>query len=53
MTSSIMGVGATRRLTAVRWSVAKQVVFAWVLTIPGAAFAAAIVYYLANAIIHI
>jgi PiT family inorganic phosphate transporter len=53
MTTSIMGVGATRRLTAVRWSVAQQVVFAWVLTIPGAAITAAVAYYLANTIIHI
>ena len=40
MTSSIMGVGATRRLSAVRWSVAQQVALAWVLTIPGAAISA-------------
>ena len=40
MTSSIMGVGATRRLSAVRWSVAQQVGMAWVLTIPGAAISA-------------
>jgi PiT family inorganic phosphate transporter len=36
ITGAIMGVGATRRLTAVRWGVARQVVLAWVLTIPGA-----------------
>jgi inorganic phosphate transporter, PiT family len=33
--SSIMGVGATRRLSAVRWGVAGQIVAAWVLTWPG------------------
>ncbi|HEX7463338.1 MAG TPA: inorganic phosphate transporter, partial [Actinomycetota bacterium] len=32
--SSIMGVGATRRLSAVRWGVAGQVVMAWILTWP-------------------
>jgi PiT family inorganic phosphate transporter len=36
ITGAIVGVGATRRLTAVRWGVASQVVWAWVLTIPGA-----------------
>jgi inorganic phosphate transporter, PiT family len=36
ITGAIVGVGATRRLSAVRWGVASQVVWAWVLTIPGA-----------------
>lgn len=44
MTTSIMGVGASRRLSAVRWSVAQRVAMAWVLTIPGAAISAAIAY---------
>jgi PiT family inorganic phosphate transporter len=51
MTSSIMGVGATRRLSAVRWSVARQVGAAWILTIPGAAISAFVVYLIANAIV--
>jgi PiT family inorganic phosphate transporter len=51
MTSSIMGVGATRRLSAVRWSVARQVGAAWILTIPGAALSAVVVYLIANAIV--
>jgi PiT family inorganic phosphate transporter len=50
MTSSVIGVGATRRLSAVRWGVANQVVSAWVLTIPGAALTAWIVYQVARAI---
>ena len=37
-----MGVGATRRLSAVRWGVAGNIVFAWVLTIPAAAAVAAL-----------
>lgn len=37
ITGSIVGVGATRRLSAVRWGVAGQIVWAWVLTIPAAA----------------
>jgi len=32
-----MGVGATRRLSAVRWSLARNIVWAWILTIPAAA----------------
>ena len=34
ITGAIVGVGATRRLSAVRWGVARQIVWAWVLTIP-------------------
>ena len=42
ITGAIVGVGASRRLSAVRWGVAGDVVRAWVLTIPGA-FAIAVV----------
>lgn len=42
ITSAIMGVGATRRLSAVRWGVAKNIGVAWVLTIPMAALVAAV-----------
>jgi PiT family inorganic phosphate transporter len=52
MTSSIMGVGATRRLSAVRWGVARDVVLAWVLTIPGAAASAWVVYHIAHAVVR-
>ncbi|TBR17117.1 MAG: inorganic phosphate transporter, partial [Chitinophagaceae bacterium] len=48
ITSSIMGVGATRRLSAVRWGVARTIVAAWVLTIPAAAAVAAGFYELAR-----
>ena len=44
ITGAIVGVGAARRLSAVRWGVARTVVWAWVLTIPGAALIAAITY---------
>jgi PiT family inorganic phosphate transporter len=44
ITSSIMGVGATRRLSAVRWGVAGNIVGAWVLTFPGAGLLAAVTY---------
>ena len=41
---AIMGVGATRRLSAVRWGVATRIVWAWVVTIPAAALTAAVAY---------
>jgi PiT family inorganic phosphate transporter len=44
ITSAIMGVGATKRLSAVRWGVAKNIGIAWVLTIPMAAGVAALMY---------
>jgi PiT family inorganic phosphate transporter len=48
ITSAIMGAGATRRLSAVRWGVARTIVTAWVLTIPAAALVAALFYELAR-----
>jgi phosphate/sulfate permease len=48
ITSSVMGVGATRRFSAVRWGVAGNIVFAWVLTIPAAAIVAAGVWFIIN-----
>jgi PiT family inorganic phosphate transporter len=44
ITGAIMGVGATHRLTAVRWGVARQIVWAWVLTIPISAAISAATY---------
>ena len=44
ITSSVMGVGATRRLSAVRWGVARSIITAWVVTIPAAATIAAAFY---------
>ncbi len=46
ITGSIMGVGSLRRLSAVRWGVAGQIVWAWILTIPCAAALSALAYYL-------
>jgi PiT family inorganic phosphate transporter len=51
ISSSIMGVGATRRFSAVRWGVAGNIVMAWVLTIPAAAVVAAIVYAILNPVL--
>ena len=45
ITSAIMGAGATKRFSAVRWGVAKSIVTAWVLTFPMAGLAAAICFY--------
>ena len=42
ITGAIVGVGATRRLSAVKWGVAGRIVWAWVLTIPAAGFMAAL-----------
>ncbi len=44
ITGAIMGVGATKRLSAVKWGLAGRILWAWVLTIPVAAFVAAAVY---------
>ena len=44
ITGAIVGVGSTRRLSAVRWGVAGRIVWAWVLTIPAAAVVAAVTY---------
>ncbi|MDR2113957.1 MAG: inorganic phosphate transporter [Bifidobacteriaceae bacterium] len=44
ITSAIMGAGATRSMSAVRWGVAKNIVFAWVLTIPAAGFTAVVCF---------
>jgi PiT family inorganic phosphate transporter len=43
---AIMGVGATKRLSAVRWGIAGTMLWAWILTIPASALVAAACYYL-------
>jgi len=50
ITGAIIGVGSTRRLSAVRWGIAGQIVWAWILTIPAAAGIAAITFYILAAI---
>ena len=44
ITSAIMGVGSTQRLSAVRWGVAGNIVVAWVLTLPAAALVSGLLY---------
>ena len=46
ITGAIVGVGASRRLSAVRWGVTRRILWAWVLTIPGAATLGALLYQL-------
>lgn len=46
ITGAIVGVGATRRVSSVRWGVAGGIVWAWILTIPASATAAALTYWL-------
>ena len=48
ITSAVMGVGATKRLSAVRWGVARTIIAAWVFTFPGAALVAAVAYWIAH-----
>jgi inorganic phosphate transporter, PiT family len=48
ITGAIMGVGATKRLSAVRWGVTINLLWAWILTIPVSALLAALVYYIAT-----
>lgn len=49
ITTSIMGVGATRRLSAVRWGVARKIVMAWIITLPACIVIAWGSYYVLKA----
>ena len=50
ITGAIVGVGSTRRLSAVRWGVAGQIVWAWILTIPASAVIGALTYGIVTAL---
>ncbi|MGP3983406.1 inorganic phosphate transporter [Streptomyces sp. KR80] len=50
ITSAIMGVGATKRVNAVRWGVAKNIIAGWFITMPAAAVVAALSYWIVNLI---
>ena len=52
ITSAILGVGATRRLSAVRWGVGLNIVTAWIFTIPGAGIVAALCYQLIHLVVR-
>lgn len=51
ITGAIVGVGLSRRMTAVRWGLASRIVWAWVLTIPCAALMAAMAYHLGRLVL--
>ena len=51
ITASILGVGATKRLSAVRWGVAGNIAVAWVLTIPAAALFAAVAFWVIHPLV--
>jgi PiT family inorganic phosphate transporter len=46
ITGAIIGVGATTKMSAVRWGVAYRIAWAWILTIPGSSLMAALIWYL-------
>jgi inorganic phosphate transporter, PiT family len=50
ITGSIVGVGAARRLSAVRWNVAQSIIVAWFITLPAAAAVSSLVYFLTRGI---
>jgi PiT family inorganic phosphate transporter len=52
ITGAIVGVGATHRLSAVRWGVARRIVWAWILTIPASGAMAALTFYIIRAFHH-
>jgi PiT family inorganic phosphate transporter len=53
ITGAIVGVGATNRLSAVRWGLAGRIVWAWVVTIPAAALMAAISFWILHLFVQI
>jgi len=46
ITSAVMGVGAIKRLSAVRWGVTRRILYAWLFTLPGAAILATVIYWI-------
>ncbi|BAH06301.1 inorganic phosphate transporter [Clostridium kluyveri] len=50
ITTAIMGVGASKRFSAVRWAVVKDIVFAWIVTIPGCALISGVLVFLVELI---
>ena len=52
ITGAIVGVGAARRVSAVRWNVASSIVVAWIFTIPASALVAAITYFAVSFVVR-
>ncbi len=53
ITSAVMGVGATKRFSAVRWGVARSILIAWVLTFPMAGLSAACFYWVCHFLLEV
>jgi PiT family inorganic phosphate transporter len=53
ITGAIVGVGATQRLSAVRWGLAGRIVWAWIVTIPASAIMAALSYWILAAAVRL
>jgi hypothetical protein len=53
ITGAIVGVGATHRLSAVRWGIAGRIVWAWVLTIPASAVLAMVIFLALDAFVKL
>ena len=53
ITSAVMGVGASKRFSAVRWGVARSIVTAWVLTFPAAGLVAAVCYWVTHLFLEV
>ena len=53
ITSAVMGAGATKRLSAVRWGVARSIVMAWVFTFPMAGLVAAAAYWVSHLLLEV
>jgi PiT family inorganic phosphate transporter len=51
ITGAIVGVGASRRLTAVRWGITRRILWAWILTIPGAALIGTAIFHLVRVLL--
>jgi PiT family inorganic phosphate transporter len=52
VSGAVMGAGATKRLSAVRWGVAGNIVIAWVLTIPASALVSALAYLVVSPVLN-
>jgi PiT family inorganic phosphate transporter len=50
ISGAIMGVGSTRRLSAVRWGIGKRIIYAWIITIPISAVIASLIFIIINSI---
>jgi inorganic phosphate transporter, PiT family len=53
ITGAISGVGAVKRISAVRWGVTLNIVWAWILTIPAAALIASAIYLMLRGVFHL